>query len=127
MGRRFTPETVGKTIVYLLDHRLLDDEAFSGQWISSRERLRPKGTRALKQELRQLGVDQTTIEEALEGIDEAANAGNAGRKLAVRLVDQDCSFEDFRRKVAAHLQRRGFAYGLISETVNSLWRELKLN
>ena len=127
MERRFTPETVGKTIDYLLDHRLLDDEAFSGQWISSRERLRPKGARALKQELRQLGVDQTIIEEALEGIDEAANAGNAGRKLAIRLVDQDCSFEDFRRKVAAHLQRRGFAYGLISETVNSLWRELKLN
>ena len=125
MERRFTPETVDKTIVYLLDHRLLDDEAFSGQWISSRERLRPKGTRSLKQELRQLGVDQTIIEEALEGIDEAANAGNAGRKLAIRLVDQDCSFEDFRRKVAAHLQRRGFAYGLISETVNSLWRELK--
>ncbi len=125
MERRFTSETVDKTIDYLLDHKLLDDEAFSGQWISSRERRRPKGSRALKQELRQLGVDQTTIEDALEGIDEATNAGNAGRKLAVRLVNQDCSFEEFRKKVAAHLQRRGFAYGLISETVNRLWSELK--
>ena len=125
MERRFSSETVDKAVVYLIDHRLLDDEAFSSHWISSRERRRPKGNRALKQELRQLGVDQNIIEGALEGIDEETNAGNAGRKLASRLVNQDCSFEEFRRKVGAHLQRRGFAYGLVSETVNSLWSELK--
>ena len=124
LQQRFDNGTAEKTVAYLLEHRYLDDAAFSGQWISSRERRRPRGARALKQELRKMGVEPPTIEDALEGFDESANAYNAGRKPAGRLTAQECSYTDFRRKVSAYLQRRGFAYAVISETVARLWDEL---
>ena len=124
LGKRFTEELIEQTVTYLLEHRYLDDVAFSGQWISSRERRRPRGARVLRQELRRLGVAQTVIDESLDGIDEAANAYNAALKPATRLVAQQCSYEDFRRKVSAHLQRRGFPYGIVIETVGLLWEEL---
>lgn len=123
MEKKFASETVEQTLAYLLEHRFLDDEAFSLQWIQSRERRRPKGSLALRQELRRLGIDQTIIEASLEGIDEATNACNAGRKLAARLAAQRASYQEFRRKVGSYLQRRGFAFDTVFEAVATLWEE----
>ena len=120
----FEDGPIDKTIDYLLALGYLDDAAFTGQWISSRERRRPKGARYLTQELRRLGVEQGTIEEALEGYDEEKNAYNAAFRTAERLATQQCSYKDFRRKVGEYLARRGFAYSTINEIVIILWNEL---
>ena len=77
----------------------------------------------MQQELRQLGVDREVIAEALEGFDAPANAYKAGQKLAARLAGQGVAEELFRRKVSAHLQRRGFDYGVTAATVRQLWAE----
>jgi regulatory protein len=45
---------------------MLDDEAFATQWVESRDRARPRGERALRQELRQKGIDSETIARTLE-------------------------------------------------------------
>jgi len=45
---------------------MLDDEAFATQWVESRDRARPRGERALRQELRQKGIDSETIAHTLE-------------------------------------------------------------
>lgn len=124
MSRRFTSETVDQTIDYLVEAGYLDDSAFSSQWISSRERRRPKGARALQYELTRLGVDRATIEDALADYDEATNAYRAALRPAERLAAQQCSYHDFRRKVGEYLMRRGFAYSAISATVARLWSEL---
>ena len=123
LRRRFEEAPVERAIAYFLESGLLDDAVFARQWRSSRERRRPKGSRALKQELRRLGVEQTIIEAALEGIDEAANAYNAGNKAATRLIAKHSNYGDFRRKMVAHLQRRGFSYGTAAETAQLLWAE----
>jgi len=123
----FTASVVEKTISYLKDLKYLDDASFCAQWIGSRERRRPRGSRALRQELRRLGVEQQLVEEALEGINETANACNAGRKQASKLASQGYTPKEFRQKLGPFLQRRGFSYGTTREAIEMLWSELGEN
>ena len=44
--------------------------------------------------------------------------------MARRLGEKQCSPEDFRRLLRAHLGRRGFAYSLFGDTISRLWQEL---
>ena len=122
---RFTAPVVDKTITYLKDLRYLDDASFCQQWIASRERRRPKGSRVLRQELRRLGVEQNLLDEALVELDETTNACNAARKLANRLVARGCTAQEFRHKLVPFLQRRGFTYGVASEALDLLWNEVQ--
>ena len=124
LSRRYFPPIIDRVILFLQQNRYLDDAAFAQLWRRGREQRRPRGRRALQQELRQLGVEREVIEEALEGFDAPANAYKAGQKLAARLVDKDAALDLFRHKVGAHLQRRGFEYSVVTETVNRLWQEL---
>ena len=122
---RFASPVVEKTITYLKGLKYLDDASFCAQWIGSRERRRPRGSRALRQELRRLGVEQQLVDEALEGMDETASARNAGRKQASKLVAKGSTPQEFRQKLTPFLQRRGFSYGATKEAINSLWSELQ--
>lgn len=122
---RFAAPVVNRTITYLQDLKYLDDASFCVQWIGSRERRRPRGSRALRQELRRLGVEQHLIEEALEGMDETASACNAGRRQASKLAAQGNTPQEFRQKLTPFLQRRGFSYGTTREAIGQLWSELQ--
>ena len=122
---RFAAPVVDRTVAYLTDLKYLDDESFCAQWIGSRERRRPRGSRALRQELRQLGVERQIVDDALEDIDATANACNAGRKQATKLAAQGSTSQDFRRKLTPFLQRRGFGYGTTKEAIDILWYEVQ--
>ena len=51
---------------------MLDDEAFARAWVESRDRARPRGERAIRQELGLKGVDRPTIDLVLSERREAA-------------------------------------------------------
>ena len=123
LARKYHPDTVERTLAYLLDSRFLDDADFARQWRSSRERRRPKGSRTLKSELKRLGVSETIIDDTLEGIDETGNARRAALRPAARMAERGCNREEFRRKMGEFLARRGFAYGVIKETLEELWQD----
>ena len=55
---------------------MLDDATFAKAWIESRDRARPRGERALSNELRVRGVDRNVIVDALE--DRRTTATDAG-------------------------------------------------
>jgi regulatory protein len=58
-------ELIDRAIERLGDLGILDDEAFTTAWVESRDRARPRGERALRQELRLKGVDAGLIEATL--------------------------------------------------------------
>nr|MBC7244547.1 RecX family transcriptional regulator [Chloroflexota bacterium] len=105
----------------LLDAGLLDDEAFARYWVENRESFRPRGQRSLRFELRRKGVSDAIVEEAIEEIDEAESAYRAGRDRARQLSRLD--YQGFCRRLSGFLQRRGFDYDVVKETVNRLWQE----
>ena len=116
-------EWIGATIERLQSNRLVDDRRFAEIWLENRATFRPRGTFALRMELRQKGVSDRVIDEALSELDEIPLALQAGRKKCARLRNAD--EEEFRKKMYGFLSRRGFSYETISEVLPELWRETK--
>ena len=103
----------------------LDDAAFARFWVESRDTHRPRGKRALAWELRQKGVADAIIEDALARFagDETTLAHEAARKRAAALKTTDPS--KFRQQLGAFLARRGFSYEVAGQVVDDLWEELR--
>jgi regulatory protein len=103
---------------------MLDDAAFARAWVESRDRARPRGERALRQELSMKGIDRAVLDEILEerrsgeresdapSVDEAAAerllAKNA--RALVRVADPRAR----RQRAYALLARNGFDPGVCS-------------
>ena len=61
----YPAELIDGTVTRLGDLGIIDDEAFTAAWVESRDRARPRGERALRQELRLKGVEQGLIDDAM--------------------------------------------------------------
>lgn len=119
--RKASPAAIEIVIARLAAAGLVDDDAFARYWVENRESFRPRGRRSLRFELRRKGVADAVIESATRDIDELDGAYRAARDRAERLSSLD--YDVFRRRLGGFLQRRGFDYGVVKETVNRLWRE----
>lgn len=111
--REFATQTVNEVVQRLCQVGLIDDHAFAQFWVENRSRFRPRGERALVQELRQHGIAPAVIENALSEYDAAAAGETYVREQARRLAALPP--EQFRRRLAERLARRGFAYDLIQD------------
>lgn len=114
---------IDRVIAKLTEERLIDDLDFAQNWVDNRERFRPRSQSLMRLELRQKGVAESEIEQALQisDLDDFALAMKAGKKLSRRyqLLDKP----EYDRKLAAALQRRGFSYSVVRECLPLLWKE----
>jgi regulatory protein len=121
----YRAELVDGAISRLIDLGVLDDEQFARLWIESRDRARPRGERALRQELALKGVDRATVDELLNerrggGGDEIlVDAEAAGRVLArhARTLDRIAEARVRRQRAYALLARNGFDPETASQAV----------
>ncbi len=115
--------TTQATIISRLEQLgYIDDLAFVQWWFDNRSRFSPRGSRALRQELWQKGVDSHLIEQALAAFDEDAQALAAGLKRSYRW--SHLSQQDFDDKMLGYLQRRGFSYPVARNASDQLWQRL---
>lgn len=128
--RRYLLRTVGDeaVIAAVLDkltaQGYLNDAEFARYWVENREQFRPKGPRALRQELREHGLDRATIEAALADVDATASALTVARARGQRMAHLATAAPDlFRRKLSEFLARRGFDYDVIRVVVGRLAEE----
>jgi regulatory protein len=121
--RKLEPE-VGTVVVERLERiGVLDDREFARFWVENRQTFRPRGTRALKAELRQKGVESEIIDETLADLgDEEETAFVAGMKKARSYSTAD--EREFFRKMLGFLQRRGFPYGPAAAASRRIYGEL---
>ncbi len=122
LAQRYPSEVVEQVIARLVEQHYLDDVKFAIEWRRQRERRRPRGRSVLQRELQGLGVEREVIQEALEGIEETDNAYRAADAIVRRLACAD--YGQFRQKVWAFLQRRGFDNSAIRSTIDRYWSEL---
>src|SRR5688572_15407091 len=104
---------------------MLDDETFARAWVESRDRARPRGERAIREELRTKGIDRETIDlvlgerrdralassEATGGDGDDVQPGSADRTAAERLLAKNARA---LARVADPRRRRQRAYGLLA-------------
>jgi regulatory protein len=117
----FDPQIVDGVVVRLRRLRLVDDAAFAEYWVEQRATHKPRGSRLLKQELRQKGVSQDVVSEALPDEDDAEGAYRAAQRKAVSLRALD--ERTFKQRLGGFLQRRGYGYETVKTVVNRLWTE----
>lgn len=113
------PEVAEAVVDRLVRTGMLDDREFARYWVENRQTFRPRGSRALRLEMRQKGLGSDVIDEALDGtIDEEAAAYEAGLKK-VRSLEK-LEDREFFRKMVGYLQRRGFPYGIAAAAARKL-------
>ena len=118
---QFSDEVADDVIERLQRQHLVDDLAFAQNWIENRSEFRPRGQRALQAELRQKGIANEIIADALTDIDEE----NLAYQAAVKQVRKyrQLEWQEFRQKMIAFLARRGFSYGVAAPAVQKIWSE----
>ena len=101
----------------------LDDRAFARFWIEDRNRFKPLGRRALSFELRNKGIADSIIQEILEEIvDDHGGAYEAAQKRVRQM--RGTTKREFKQKIGAFLQRRGFGYEAANAALNQLIQEI---
>ncbi len=125
----YRPGLVEAAIERLLDLGMLDDEAFARAWVESRDRARPRGARALRDELRRKGVAAADVEAALAvreaaatgiGDEDAAGRAEDGARADSHVSDEDAAVRLLERRGGAILRerdprkRRAKAYALLA-------------
>jgi regulatory protein len=123
-GKGYENSLIRTVLERLEADKLLNDSEFASQWIENRQVFRPRSQRMMKMELRRKGLSDGVIEDAFlkAGLQELELALAAGRKLMGHY--QKLKPLEFRRKLAAALQRRGFSYDTVKECLNQLQPEL---
>ena len=102
---------------------VLDDCGFALGGVETRRVCRPRGRRALAVEMRQRGLDDESIQQALAEVDEEALADQAASKQSRRLAGLDETA--FKHKLSGFLARRGFGYAVIRDTVDRHWNKIR--
>jgi regulatory protein len=114
-------EQLEQVVHHLRRVDLLDDAEFARYWVSNREQFKPRSKRALRYELRQKGIDDTQIEDALETVneDEAAMRAALSRVSGISGLDR----KTFAKRLGDFLARRGFNYDTARSVIDELWAE----
>jgi regulatory protein len=101
----------------------VDDAAFARFWLENRESFKPLSPAALRQELQQKGVARDVIDEVLTEVDaeDAAYRAALTQVRRIRTKDQ----REFKRKMGAFLQRRGFSFAVARMVIGRLIEELE--
>ena len=118
---------VERVLEQLRQHALVDDAAFAEYWVEQRQTFKPRGTRLLRAELRQHGIDARAAEAAAETT--AASAPDDAYRAAQKRARQLNSADEraFKSRLAQFLARRGFDWDTISVAVNRLWADVSVS
>jgi regulatory protein len=119
LRKRDVPDEVAARVLdRLTDVRLVDDEAFAHAWVESRHRGRGLARRALAHELRRRGVDDDTVDEAVETLDTEQEVETA-RALVRRRLPSTARLEPQARtrRLVGMLARKGYSSGVAFRVV----------
>ncbi|MGB7538363.1 MAG: regulatory protein RecX [Anaerolineales bacterium] len=130
-GRKLEPAQTALVLDRLAGQGWIDDRKFAREWVENRQAFRPRSVRALRMELRRMGVPDEDARGALEGLPEDRAALAAAQKKAPRLLRaagvETGAARAFQQKMTAFLASRGFEYDLARETARSVWEEHSRN
>ncbi|HHE31476.1 MAG TPA: recombination regulator RecX [Chlorobaculum parvum] len=110
----FDPVAVASALERLDQLDLLDDHAFAKNCVTGMARRRPEGKFKTRSRLRQKGLSDEVIEEALAKCDQSELCRNAAERKLRTLKGPP---ETVRKKLTTFLRNRGFDWETIRDTV----------
>ncbi len=120
-AKGFEEKDITETLKWLQDIQLLDDRAFTKSWIQYRL-ARPFGFMRIIRELKQKGVSDDIIQEAVASAREDYSSEETALEVAKRRWQRFSSIDPQKRKKRIHdfLLRRGFAPSDVLKVIKKL-------
>jgi len=124
-GKDYEPALIDQVITRLGENGSLDNDRFARLWVENRSTYRPRSHRAMTYELKQKGLSEDAIHQAL-------SAAETDEKLALRIGEryaqrlQNLEWQKFYEKLGGHLARKGFSYDVIKSVSKIIWDQLQI-
>ena len=115
----YPEETIARVMARLHESGYINDADFAVQWIASRAS-KGLGSRRIRMELRQKGVDPQEIDDALSEMDGDELMRGAQKAAEKAARGKDLSSAADRQKILAALARRGFDFSLAKQALLTL-------
>jgi len=121
----FEEGVIERVLNELIEKRYLDYARFARDWVESRSQSKPRSRRFYLYELKNKGISETAIQQAIETAPEDAELAYA---LGVKYLNRFSNLDDaeFAKKMQGVLARRAFSYDVIKETINQLVKNRNL-
>ncbi len=117
--REISSEVIAEVLDRYDEVGMIDDAAFARAWVSSRHHGKGLARRALANELRQRGVDAEIATEALETLDDDAEAQAARALVDRKLRSARGTPEQVFRRLVGMLARKGYPAGVAIPAVKN--------
>lgn len=114
----YDDEVIIKAIEELESMGYVNDRIYAGKFINDRMKLNPKSQRMLRIELKNKGIDEDIINDALNEA-EIDDMETARQLLIKKFGKYDLKDEKIRRRAYTYLCNRGFGYNLADRIINS--------
>lgn len=111
--KKWAPEDCSVIIDKLVARRYVDDRSFARAWVEHRALGRKTSVRKLRLELKQKGIADDTIAEAINGIYDESAALMAIIEKKLKLA----RFADDEQKLMQYLVRQGFSYDAVKDAL----------
>lgn len=112
--KHFEEESINSALKRLIDLKFINDEEFARSWIESRQKYKGKSKFILKNELRQKGLNDATIQPLLNNAQDDLETAKIAYKKKERILS-NLPKEEFNKKMAAFLSRRGYSWEIVSK------------
>lgn len=121
--KKFDSDVIAEAILMIEKEGLLDDSKFASEFVSTREKVRPKSKFALRYELLKKGIEDSIIEEAIKNVDDYRSALAAiDPKLSIWLKLDKAKMKG---KMMNFLKNRGFNWEISFSTYEKICDNLK--
>lgn len=111
--------TIAKVMSRLHEAGYINDAYFAAQWTAARAS-KGLGSRRIRMELRQKGVDQAEIDQALSAVDDDELMTGALKAAQKASRGKNLSSPADRQKILAALARRGYDFSLAKQALQQL-------
>ena len=115
----YPEQTIARVMARLQESGYINDLDFAAQWAAARAS-KGLGSRRIRMELRQKGVDQAEIDQALSSVDDDELRNGAFKAAQKAARGKDLSSPADRQKILAALARRGYDFSLAKQALQTL-------
>jgi len=112
--KNFVEDTINSVLKKLIDLKFLNDEEFAKSWIESRQKYKGRSKFILKNELRLKGLSDDVIKPLLKEAQDDLETARILFDKKKRILG-NIPTEEFKKKMAGFLQRKGFSWEIISK------------
>lgn len=124
IAKEIPSDIIEETLDRLVELKYVDDENYAGIFVQNKQSFNKMGKSAIRQELRKKGIDQETIDNALEEISEEDERSRA-KELVQKKLPSTRKLDRQKRvnRLVGMLSRKGYSPGIVFSIINECLEE----